>query len=524
MRSSVSALGRLIFKIVAPNYNVSAGGPVSGVAHNRRVNVPCPTHSGRRAHKSCHFCRKAICRLCEVRMRGHLYCSERCARDAGRHAVWRRVRAVLATPVPARLAVAAVALAAAAPVVLALRTVRELDGLNAPSPLARPRREAPTARLETIVAVGSGFRLEGTASDGTAVFLFAGPRLLGSAPVENGRFRFDGIREKGPFRVGAMPLSSPLAYAPPSTPVPVAAVPTPPPPGPVAAPLAIAAAAVPAPARPTPVRAPAPAPPAVRAAAPAPALVPRGPSPPDLTRGPDDRADILVSFDAGSSDRGATQILDALSARGIRTTIFLTGEFIRRYPDIARRIAADGHEVGNHTDTHPHLTTYAADGRQVTRLGVDRAFVAGELARTARLYREATGRTMAPLWRAPFGEHNPEIRRWAAEQGYWHVGWTGGRSGLDGLDWVTDPGSRSYQPADRLLARLVHHAENGGIVLLHLGSDREEPVAARIAILFDGLKARGFRFARASEFLARQGYDEAKLAAFREASATGAAR
>jgi peptidoglycan/xylan/chitin deacetylase (PgdA/CDA1 family) len=440
-------------------------------------------------------------------MRGHLYCSERCARDAGRHAVWRKVRGALATPVPARLAVAAVALAAAAPVVLALRTVRELDGLNAPAALARPRREAPTARLETIVAVGSAFRLEGAAPDGTAVFLFAGSRLLGSVPVENGRFQFDGVREKGPFRVGAMPLSSPLAYAPP----------------PPAAPV-VAAAAVPAP--PESVRPPAPAPVPVRAAAsaPAPVLVPRGPSPPDLTRGPDDRPDILVSFDAGSSDRGAMQILDALSTRGIRTTIFLTGEFIRRYPDIARRIAADGHEVGNHTDTHPHLTTYASDGRQVTRLGVDRAFVAGELARTARLYREATGRTMAPLWRAPFGEHNPEIRRWAAEQGYWHVGWTGGRSGLDGLDWVTDPGSRAYQPADRLLARLVHHAENGGIVLLHLGSDREEPVASRIAVLFDGLKARGFRFARASEFLARQGYDEAKLAAFRERSATGDAR
>ena len=434
-------------------------------------------------------------------MRSHLYCSERCARDAGRHAVWRNVRGILARPVPARLAVAAVALAAAAPVLLALRTVRELDSLNAPSPFARPRREAPAARLDSVVAAGTGLRLEGSASDGTAVFLFAGPRLLGAAPVENGRFHFDGIREKGPFRVGAMPLSSPLAYAPaPAPSAPRVAVSLPPP-------------------RPTP----APAPP-VRAAAPTPAIVPGGPFPPDLTRGPDDRADILVSFDAGSSDRGATQILDALSARGIRTTIFLTGEFIRRYPDIARRVAADGHEVGNHTDTHPHLTTYASDGRQVTRLGVDRPFVAGELARTARLYREATGRSMAPLWRAPFGEHNPEIRRWAAEQGYWHVGWTGGRSGLDGLDWVTDPSSRAFQPADRLLARLVHHAENGGIVLLHLGSDREEPVASKIAILFDGLKARGFRFTRASEFLSRQGYDEAKLAAFREASGTGAAR
>ena len=61
----------------------------------------------------------------------------------------------------------------------------------------------------------------------------------------------------------------------------------------------------------------------------------------------------------------------------------------------------------------------------------------------------------------------------------------------------------------------MRHAENGGIVLLHLGSDRDEPVASKIGVLFDGLLERGFRFARASEFLERQGYDDAKLAAFR---------
>ena len=472
-------------------------------------------------------------------MRGHIYCSERCARDAGRHAVWRRVRGVLAKPVPARLAVAAVALAAAAPVTLALRTVRELDRIALPVAPARPTRGTGAARLESVTETPSGLRLEGTAPAGGAVFLFSGARFVGAAPVENGRFQFDGVREKGPFRVGALPLSAPIAWepSPAAPPVPVArALPTPRP----AAPTLVAAAPrvpTPAPTRHSvetvlirPVRPPAlptarPAPPP--AAAPHEPLAvapPTGLTPVDLTRGPADRSDVLVSFDAGSSDRGAAAILDALSVRGIRTTIFLTGEFIRRYPELARRIALDGHEVGNHTDTHPHLTTYAADGRQSTRAGVDRAFLASQLLRTARLYRDVTGKTMAPVWRAPFGEHNPEIRRWAAELGYWHVGWTGGRSGLDGLDWVTDPRSRAYRPADRLLARLVSHAENGGIVLLHLGSDREEPVAARIGELFDGLTARGFRFARASDFLAREGWDEARLASFRAAAPPVATR
>jgi peptidoglycan/xylan/chitin deacetylase (PgdA/CDA1 family) len=473
-----------------------------GFPHNRTVNVPCPTHSGRRAHKSCHDCRKPICRLCEVAMRGHLYCSTRCARDAGRHAVWRVVRTQLVRRIPARLAVAAVVLAAFAPVILALRTVRELDALSAPSPIAPPRRAAPSARLESIREAPSGAVLEGTASEGCAVFLFAAGRFVTSVPAANGRFRFEHVRETGPYRVGAMSLSAeaalpeeapeapPPQIVPPPRPAPtprprIAAAPPPPPPPPL---------------RPGPLR----------------------PTAPDMTRGPSDRREVLVSFDAGSSDRGAAEILDALAKRSIRTTMFVTGEFVRRYPAAARRIAADGHEVGNHTDTHPHLTTYARDGRQITRPGVDRAFVAGELARTARLYRDATGKAMAPLWRAPFGEHNAEIRRWAAEQGYWHVGWTGGRTGLDGLDWITDPRARGYQPAERLLSRLVQHAENGGIVLLHLGSDRTEPVASRIDVLLDGLAGRGFQLARASEFLERQGYDAARLASFRSEPVAGA--
>ncbi len=441
-------------------------------------------------------------------MRGHLYCSERCARDSGLHAVWQRVHRLLSTTVPARAAVVLVALAASSPVILALKVVRELDRLSTPTPISRPRREPAIARLESVVDGAGGATLSGSASQGSAVFLFAGGRFVGAVPASGGRFRFEGLREKGPYRVGAMSLSAegPAPAWPPAS-------------GSL---------------RPEGSRAPALTPtlsverpialPAFPSAAPPRSLEPGGAVAPDLTHGPEDRRDILVSFDAGSSERGATEILDALRARGIRTTIFLTGEFIRRYPGIARRVAADGHEVGNHTDTHPHLTTYSADGRQITRAGLDRPFLAGELARTARLYREATGRAMAPVWRAPFGEQNAEIRRWAAEQGYWHVGWTGGRSGLDGLDWVTDPRSRSYQPAERLLDRLVRHAENGGIVLLHLGSDREEPVASRIGILLDGLKARGFRFALASEFLERAGLDAARLAAFRGASAAGLAR
>ncbi len=441
-------------------------------------------------------------------MRGHLYCSPRCARDDGRLAFWRPVQDRLWRPVSPRLAIAALTLGVAAPMLLALKTVGELDRLAVEAPAPAPWRRPPAARIESVSEGPAGARIEGTASPGGAVFLFGAEGYLASAPVAQGRFHFEGVREKGPYRVGVLPLSA-EAVASTAAPAPAAAEPAPvadsrpePSPGPAAPPQPLLIS-------PSPVsRLPSPVPPSSSP----PSRVPSaGLSVPDLTRGPADRPELVVSFDAGASARGARQILDALRARGIRTTVFLTGDFIRRHPDIARRVAADGHEVGNHTDTHPHLTTFAEDGRQATRPGVDRGFLDRQLSATAEAWRAATGLPMAPLWRAPYGEQNGQIRGWAALEGYWHVGWTGGRAGLDGLDWVTDPASRSYRSAGSVVGRLVSRAENGGIILLHLGSDREDPVAPRVPELLDALAARGFRFARASEFLTRLGMTEERL-------------
>lgn len=372
-----------------------------------------------------------------------------------------------------------VLLALGAPTLLALRAVSELDRLDTLSPAVR-RRPAPSARILTIAQEPTGTRIEGTAPAGSAVFLFAGARFLGAVSSEQGRFRFQDVRSPGPYRVGALSLSPELVAAAPAEPADTPATPL----APVAAPPRLSAAP------------------------------PRLVSLPNIQRGPTDRREILVSFDGGSSSRGTKEILDALRQRGIRTTIFLTGDFIRRYPDLTRQIAADGHEVGNHTETHPHLTTYGQDRRQATRKGVDRVFLTGELDRTARLYRETTGRDMAPFWRAPFGEENDEIRRWAAQAGYWTVGWTGGRAGLDGLDWVSDPRSPAYLSSAHVVSRLIANAENGGIVLLHLGSDRDDPVALHLPQLLDGLALLGFRLVRASDFLPREGFTPQRLALF----------
>ncbi len=101
----------------------------------------------------------------------------------------------------------------------------------------------------------------------------------------------------------------------------------------------------------------------------------------DVQRGDPSRREVAFTFDGGSEANAVGEILDSLRAANVRVTVFLTGQFVRLYPDWVRRMAADGHEIANHTDTHPHLTTYAANHRQHTLPGVTREFLVGQLRR-----------------------------------------------------------------------------------------------------------------------------------------------
>jgi len=203
----------------------------------------------------------------------------------------------------------------------------------------------------------------------------------------------------------------------------------------------------------------------------------------DLNRGNMARKQVALTFDGGSTDNATQPILDILKASNLQVTVFLTGSFIQKFPEMTRRIVQEGHEIGNHTWNHPHLTTYAADKQNMVLPNVTREFLHDQLLRTANLFAETTGVKMAPFWRAPYGEHNLEIRQWAAELGYRHVGWTKGRNwqeSLDTMDWVADTTSKAYHTSEEILLHLLNMAAeetsglNGGIILTHLGSHRQD--------------------------------------------------
>ncbi len=212
---------------------------------------------------------------------------------------------------------------------------------------------------------------------------------------------------------------------------------------------------------------------------------------------------LALTFDGASSSKGTADLLDLLNRLDLKVTIFVTGGFIDDYPSLVRLALLAGHEIGNHTYSHPHLTSYAKNHRHETLPKVNREWFLDELRRTEEAFRRATGRPMAPLWRAPYGEENAQLRAWAMELGYLHVRWSSlqGRS-LDSLDWVEDEHSSLYFNSSRLVDRLLAFPElEGGIVLMHLATKRPVPPWSELPRFTDEVSSRGVSVGSVTELL-----------------------
>ena len=234
-------------------------------------------------------------------------------------------------------------------------------------------------------------------------------------------------------------------------------------------------------------------------------------SPDNLVRGNPGLPELAITFDGNNYDNSVRDLLAVLERERLPVTVFLTGLFIRKYPEAARALAdSPWCEVGNHTWDHPHLTTYAQNRRQRTLVSLRPPRFKDQLEATAQRFLQLTGHPMAPLWRAPFGEHNREIRSWAAALGYTHVGWTTGPGyTLDSLDWIDAPAHPQYRPARNIVARWIAAARKspekfyGGIFLMHLGTHRTrgDRMMDHLPELVRAFRSLGFRFVFISTML-----------------------
>ena len=162
---------------------------------------------------------------------------------------------------------------------------------------------------------------------------------------------------------------------------------------------------------------------------------------------------VALTFDAGSGNQALGTIRRTLAANGIRATFFVTGDFARSHPRQVARVAADGHVVGNHTQTHPHST----------RLGDDA--LRQELSSGAASVETATGRATRPWFRFPFGEYDARTLRIVNDMGFAAIGWT-----VDTRGWQ----GRQAGGTKAIVRRVLDALRPGEIVLLHVGANPDD--------------------------------------------------
>lgn len=232
---------------------------------------------------------------------------------------------------------------------------------------------------------------------------------------------------------------------------------------------------------------------------------------------------VSLTFDGGASSNATAMILDTLRSRRVRATMFLTGRYMRRNRAFVESMIAQGHDIGNHTQNHPHLTTYAQTRTHRTVQSVSRDLISRELAKANEEFRRLTGTDTAPFWRAPYGETNREINRWARECGYLHVGWRQARTwkqNFDTNDWVPDEETPGYHTPGEVIEKFTSMAQekpygmNGAIVLMHLGTVRkkkDQQVHRVLGTLIDRLRELGYRFVTVSVLVQESGVDVSLL-------------
>ena len=193
---------------------------------------------------------------------------------------------------------------------------------------------------------------------------------------------------------------------------------------------------------------------------------------------------VALTFDGGASGDAVESILATLKADGVPATFFVTGDFARAYPHHVTAIAAAGHPVGNHSDSHPYFT-------QTTNEEIRAELAAAESAISA-----LTGATTAPLFRFPFGDREDLDIRVVNAAGYIPVRWT-----VDTLGWKgTSEGVTTALIRQRILDRL----RPGQIVLMHVGAhpdDHSTLDADALPGVIEDLRARGYSFTTVPDLL-----------------------
>ena len=191
-----------------------------------------------------------------------------------------------------------------------------------------------------------------------------------------------------------------------------------------------------------------------------------------------DEKKVSLSFDAAWGNEQTQSLLDILGKYKVKSTFFLVGDWVRTYPDDVKKIAQAGHDVGNHSDTHPYMTQLDGDS------------IKSQIENCSSEVEKLTGKKPT-LFRPPYGDYDNSVVDTVNSLGMYCVQWS-----IDSLDWQ-DPSP------EEILAKVEKNLAPGAIILMHNGA-KNTPAALPSVIEY--IQSQGYEIVPISELLPEGSY------------------
>lgn len=187
---------------------------------------------------------------------------------------------------------------------------------------------------------------------------------------------------------------------------------------------------------------------------------------------------VALTMNCAWSADDIDRILETLEKNEVKITFFIVGEWAEKYPEAVKKIYEAGHEIGTHSNTHPHVEQLSAEKNlEEIKLGIEKLQkITGEQTR---------------LYRTPYGEYNDTVINTARENGYYTIQWN-----VDTLDYKGLTG-------DEMWGRIKEKLQKGSIILTHNGT---EHTADSLDMLLKNIKTNGYQVTTVSDLIYKDNY------------------
>ncbi|HOV69852.1 MAG TPA: polysaccharide deacetylase family protein [Clostridia bacterium] len=187
---------------------------------------------------------------------------------------------------------------------------------------------------------------------------------------------------------------------------------------------------------------------------------------------------VAISFDAAWGADKTAEIMDIVENHNSRATFFLVGFWVEKYPDLVREIDRRGHEIGNHSSTHPQMSK------------LSREQIMMEIKTTNDKIRQLTGRT-PEVFRPPFGDYSDTLVKTVREMGMHAIQWD-----VDSLDW-------KELGVEHMVNTVMKKVKNGSIILFH---NNAKYITEALPIILDKLHEKGYQTVPVSDLIMKENY------------------